>query len=193
MSAAVCGYCGGRYEKAPQARRDFCSDPGCVERGVLDRVHALIVPEGEHQLWQGKVTWEHQVPHFELMVDRKRHHYRVVHLLIKERTGKAPGAKYVARTCDEGRCVALEHHMLTAKAPYALTIDAELPLEPLLSLLESRADLRGTHNSIIRHVKAKGFWTVSQVDAICCDHLNVHPTTIYGDLFWTAGTEEIAA
>jgi hypothetical protein len=114
--------------------------------------------------------------------------------------------------CGEPRCVALAHHETTdnprtpVRVRPEMLIRAKLPAAPLLRRVELREreeealganpiealQFKGSRGNALQtaidHARKTGWVTVSAADQICIDYLNVHPFEVYGDLFYTAGS-----
>lgn len=189
----TCPYCKEEFLQPHQTTRAFCGvREECITAGLMDKIKSLTVQDGDHEVWTGMVTTGYNIPRIDLhLPGSRRVSRRVVDFLTEQRDGKV--YRNLQRLCEREGCINLDHYMVGIAPPHSLSIKAHLPLEPLLSIIESRPDLALKLNSVLRNGKRRGYFTVTQVDQLCCDWLDCNPSLIYGDLFFTAGTEEEAA
>jgi hypothetical protein len=183
-----------------------CDEPDCVLAWGLAYIRDNIRVDGDHHIWVGQVDSKHKTPQWAPSFvnedgSRSKRSFRVLDALFKEATGEEHRGHPYKNLCGNRKCVNLEHNEpVYSASPYinrpSLTIKAKLPAEPLLRELDRQRNLgiaedfpNKHRHDIIGKARKTGVITVTQADTICIDYLHMHPAELYGDLFFTVGTE----
>ena len=107
------------------------------------------------------------------------------------KTRVVPRAATTENECGTRGCVNLTHNRLMQKIGQnrnPLVISARLPVEPLLDFFARHKPDRipDSYAESLRRAAHRGYVSVTTADALCIDVLGIHPTAVYGDLFYEA-------
>jgi hypothetical protein len=123
---------------------------------------------------------------------------RVADLISEVEKGYSSRGDKRTNTCGNAKCVNPDHNPPTCGIQH---IPYRLPSAPLIRAMKKRASLvherdKKLYSRMMSYMDTglkRGDYSVSDVDKICCDILRIHPTAVYGDLFFTIGTEKESA
>lgn len=188
----ICEVCGGTIPARGRANR-FCQTDACITEFARRRAWERTEKVGDCEVWQGPVQSKGATPIVTLRFNNRRRDFRVLQLRDPD-PERATYRRYI-NSCGTPRCVNLDHHYIqigrNLPSPQ-LRILARLPVEPMNEYLSRNPGVvvGPRSHKPLQQARKKGFFTVTGADAFCIDVLGVHPTAVFGDLFYTAGSEE---
>lgn len=165
----------------------YCQTEECVTEFARRRAWARVKKVGDCEVWQGPVQMKGRTPIVTLRFNNKRRDFRVV--TLRDPEGERSTCRRYLRSCGTDRCVTVEHHRIQMgrNLPPTKTIYNRLPWEPLVEWIKDRNIVIGNNSGhVLSQAREKGFITVTRADEFCIDVLGVHPTAVYGELFFDA-------
>lgn len=180
-----CISCGAVLSLYPRAQA-HCLTEECIEGYARHYAMTNVRQEGECEVWNGQLK-PGGVAYFAVTVERggrdKRRDYRALPLRDPRGKGETKNRQY-ENLCGTKGCVKVDHNRLVVHVPRVKRyIAATLPAQPLLERLERVSVPSGFHG-YLSDARKKGTFTVTTADMLCIDILGVHPTAVYGDLFY---------
>lgn len=190
MNLKPCITCGKPTRS--KSGRVYCRTEECAYGFARWWAKENVDKVGDCEIWRGSLRSRgNEAPNFDVTVGPggKRRVYRVISLR-EEDPSVAKGRNY-ENECGNPGCVSLLHNKLITAGNGSrnpLIISAHLPAEPLLDYFarSHRTPLNDNQREALRRGRSRGYFTVTTADTLCIDVLGVHPTAIYGDLFYEA-------
>lgn len=187
VDCEVCGTHLGAIGKS----NAHCKTTDCTKEFARRRAFERVKKVGDCEVWLGPTQSKGGSPIVTLRWERKRVDYRV--LALRDPDGELAKGRLYLNLCGTPRCVVVEHHHVQigrkGQAP-SQQILAHLPVEPVDRYVRQNKIVLGQRNhKPLQSARKKGYFTVSGVDAFCIDVLGIHPVLLYGEEFYTAGSE----
>lgn len=188
----VCGQCGNEYPARQKAAT--CGKEPCVVAEITKKAINNVRKDGDCEVWLGFFRQKGHVPTICAAVydedgNRERKDFRVMQL--RWPTPEQANGRVFENRCGNPDCVSLAHNILRlpkTKNDHSRIL-AKLPAQPLLDyvhrLEKANPELTlGPGRERIHRYEREGELSVTSADSFCIDVLGVHPTAVFGELFF---------
>lgn len=192
LPSKQCAYCSQEYPAKRRSRT--CGAEECVVRDVTHQALTNVKRIGDCELWQGFFRKKGHVPMicadlYDADGTKRRKEYRA--MVFRWPNPEETAGRLFKNRCGNPDCVTVEHTELQKKTVVNNHghIKAKLPAQPLLDYIrrleEREPDLvLGTGRERIHRYERDGQLSVTSADSFCIDVLGVHPTAVFGELFF---------